>query len=321
MSVAPSSAATAATPIASATALPLGSGAAPVSRPPNGILAAGEADAILKRGEARRVTLLDPGSEPREVVAYRIAPGATQKVSFALELAMAMNPAGARPKLTKMPRTETTLELVADAADDKGFFPVRAKVVSIVLVETDPSQARSLAASKELLAKLEGVTLRTSVDARGNRTAVVADARSDGPDLATALDQLKQSLENVTTPMPAEAVGVGAKWVVVERLTTATDVIQVRTVTLKKRDGKRIDLDVRIDQVAASDQLPRTGPALGAPPKLASLETSGTATFAIDLERVCPDKGRSDVSTVMLLSASGDTLRTEAAARAFIESQ
>src|SRR5688500_7186272 len=106
-SAAPSVAATATTPIASATALPLGSGAAPVSRPPNGIFAAGEADAILKRGEGRRVTLLDPGSEPREVVAYRIAPGATQKVSLALELAMAMNPAGARPKLTKMPRTET----------------------------------------------------------------------------------------------------------------------------------------------------------------------------------------------------------------------
>ncbi len=301
-----------------ASALPLGPDGALVTRPPRGVFAGADADAILKKGEPRRVTLVTAGAEPRERLSYRVAPGDKQTVTLALDLAMAMNPTGAQPKLTKMPRTETTLEIVAEAPDADGAWPVEATVVDVVLTSSDPAQSKSIGAARDLVGKIRGAKLKTKVSPRGGHGAFTVEGAEKRAELAQTFVQLQQSIENFITPLPDAAVGVGARWAIVERLSSTTDILQVRQVTLKRRDGKSVELDVAIEQLAANDQLASAG---GQSAKVTSLESSGKASFVLDLERVAPEAGASDVTTVMFLQSGRDGLRTEAAARATIKSR
>lgn len=291
-----------------------------MTRPPRGVFPTAEADAILKKGEPPKVTLVSAGAEPREALAYRVAPGAKQTVVLALDLALAMNPTGAQPKLAKMPRTETTLEIVAEAADADGAWPIQATVVDVALAETDPAQSKSIAAARDLVGKIRGAKLKTKVGPRGGHGAFSVEGVQKSPELAKTLAQLEQSVENFITPLPDGPVGVGARWAIVDRLTTTTDILQVRQVTLKRRDGKTVELDVSIEQIAANDQLAGASTG-GQGATVTSLESSGKASFVLDLERVAPEEGTSNVSTVMFLQAGRDGLRTEAAARATIKSQ
>jgi hypothetical protein len=239
---------------------------------------------------------------------------------------MAMSPPGTQPRISKMPRTETTLEVVADAPDEKGSWPIEATVVDVTLADPDPAQsnpgaAKALAGSRELVAQVRGAKLKTTVDARGSHSAFTVEATTRRPELAQTFEQLKQSMENFVTPLPEGELGVGARWVVIDRLTTATDIIQIRDVTLKARDGARIEIDVRIEQIAASDKLAGAGPAGGKTPDVSSLESSGKAAFKLDLERLGPEEGQSDVATVMFLTSGRDGLRTETVARASVKSR
>lgn len=303
--------------------LPIGPNGATIARPPNGVFGPGEADAIAKRGAPRRVIVLDAGAEPRDVVAYRAAPGTKQTIAMGLDLAMAMGPPGAQPRLMKMPRTETTLEITTESAE-QGGSAVRAEIVDVRLVETDSSQVAAISGSREMLEKLKGVGLRLEMDAHATRSAVtVSSADKPSPEAAKALEQLRQTLFNVVTPTPDSPVGVGARWLVVERIETPADVVQVRTVTLAKREGMRAELTVSVAQIAASARL---GPAavVGAgasPPTIGALETTGVSSFSVDFERVCPEKGTSEVKTNMLLTQGKDALRTEAVAKATIETR
>jgi hypothetical protein len=300
-----------------ASVLPLGPEGATVPRPQRGVFSASGADAILKKGEPRKVTLIAAGAEPRERLSYRVAPGDKQTVTLALELAMAMNPTGAQPRLSKMPRTETTLEIVAEAPDADGAWPVQATVVDVTLTETDPAQSKSVAAARGLVSKIRGAKLKTKVSPQGGHGAFTVEGVEKNAELAQTVAQLQQSIENFITPLPDRPVGVGARWAIVDRLTSTTDILQVRQVTLKRRDGKSVELAVSIEQLAASDQLASGGQNA----TVTSLESSGNASFILDLERVAPEQGASDVSTVMFLQSGRDGLRTEAAARATIKSR
>lgn len=317
-----SSAAAASAPAASARTVPLGPSAAPVARPANGILGAGQADGILKRGEPRRVTLVSAGAEPREAIGYRFVPGVKQTATLALELAMSMSPPGMQPKLVKMPRTESDLAITAEPGEG-GAALIRVTLAGVRVTAEDASQAGAVSASGDALKKLQGLELALTVDPLGRRTEIALDKAGDRnePAAAAALEQVRATLQNVLVPMPEEPVGVGARWVVVERIATPSDVIQIRTVELKKRDGTRVEVEIGIQQIAASDKLGNMPLGRGPQPTLSSLDTDGKATFAVDLERVCPDSGVSEVKTVMLLASGRDAMRTEAVARATIKSR
>lgn len=325
-SASPSSAApsTSAQPptVAEPKSYPIGANGAAVARPANGVFEAGEADAIAKRGDPRRVIVLDKGAEPREALAYRLAPGTKRTTKLALDLAMAMGPPGAEPRLMRMPQTETELEITTERAGEDGSATVRATVVAVRLAATDPSQAAAVSSSQGTLEKLQGIDLTMTIDSHGSRTDVsFGEGAKPSAEVAKVIEQLRQTLTNVLTPLPEEAVGAGARWLVVERVGAPSDVIQLRTVTLKKREGSRAELSVSVDQIAASPRLGPAAVAAAGSPTIASLETSGLSSFAIDFGHVCPDKGESEVKTIMLLKSGKDSARTEAVAKATIESR
>jgi hypothetical protein len=139
----------------------------------------------------------------------------------------------------------------------------------------------------------------------------VHDAKLDIPSSVPAAAQqimsgMSQSVESMVTPLPQEAVGVGARWQVVSRLATGgADILQSAIYTLKSRSGNRATLDISLVQLAASDTIHTPQMPAGMNAKIKGFSSSGTGTTQMDLKSIAPENGTMTLKTAMDIGVQG----------------
>jgi hypothetical protein len=111
---------------------------------------------------------------------------------------------------------------------------------------------------------------------------------SDGtPAVPSLVDLLRWSLGQMTPALPAEPVGVGAKWSAHESILQGGILVnQLRTFELVKVAGNRVELSVDLRQ-SASPQ-PYTNPMTGAKFELQGLNGIGSGSVGWDLSQLAP---------------------------------
>lgn len=197
-------------PAASASA---GQGQGP---PESGVFAAGAGEAALPKGTPFKMELLGQGSEPRALLAPKIDPKVEQKSSVLLGIRMG-GPQG-------LPSIDVTLSLKVDKPkkDAKaGEVPAGTTVVGKV-ASAMPASMSLGGPAKELtdaLGKLKGSTIRYRLSpANAVSDISVEVAKGAEPGLAALLDALGESASALTPPLPDKPVGVGAYWMVTDRI-------------------------------------------------------------------------------------------------------
>src|SRR5262249_11311356 len=121
-----------------------------------------------------------------------------------------------------------------------------------------------------------------------NKKGYVHDLKIDVPKSFPAgaeqvLQGLNQSFESLGTPLPDDAVGLGAKWQVLRRdKTMGVDVVQSMTFTLKARSGSKATLDITVSQLLASDVISLPGMSADASARVKSFSSNGAGTLQID---------------------------------------
>jgi hypothetical protein len=203
------------------------------------------------------VELLDAGDEPRRVVRLAFESGATATVIHATTLSVEATSGDRRQRLTPPSVRQRVRYEITDA--DATSATVEA---TIEAVEVDDDE---LAAD---LGALVGVQARYRLDDRGRVSDVTFDVPEDASDAVD--EQVRQVLGRpgaLGSPLPAEPIGVGARWrttLVQTAGTVTTTVVAIVTAT---------DLT---DAVLASEQtLELTTVGEGAGP---SLQGRGSAT-------------------------------------------
>jgi hypothetical protein len=112
------------------------------------------------------------------------------------------------------------------------------------------------------------------------------------------LQQMSKSLEQLSTPLPAEAVGKGAKWRVISGSDfTGINLNNIATYELTDLQDGTVALNVSIEQQAnpqnvTSPQLPA-----GTTLSLKSLASSGRGSVAWRLDRLMPFRSTASVSS------------------------
>jgi len=166
--------------------------------------------------------------------------------------------------------------------------------VADVMVETLRTQMRSL----------EGLTGRATVTARGLvREADLKAPPGGSAQMQQSLENLRQSMRQMSAPLPEEPVGKGARWeakTIVE--SPAGKLANTTTYTLKTIDGDRIDLDISMNQVREGEgsALP---PAVPGRPRFKSIASTGTGGSRLDLSCLLP-RSEMKISTVMEAEAA-----------------
>ncbi len=201
------------------------------------------------------VLLLDAGAEPQMLLRYKIAEGTTTKSNMDFTIAT-LAKTSESASLSVVPGVRLHIVSGPAMATERGVkFEVRiAKAEAAIPQGLDPEVAKELQESAAILDDVGGTV---EMNDRGVSLSTELNDRAKSPDIPLRLLMMivnaRTTLSRVV--LPAEAVGLGARWEARKELQLyGFTVQQVDTYTLVERVGDEIKLNVVVTQNA----LPQT---------------------------------------------------------------
>lgn len=193
-----------------------------------------------------RATLLAPGAAPRAVRRYRpIAETRELRVTMAITASGFRNGAWSDP--TALPAITEGFGIITEAGG--ATVALRGLVGEVAAGGTDATRADAESYLGRWRKLLERRRLAVAVDDRGRLGAITAHDDPAGASDATK-DELVQRWLGLAVPLPAEPIGVGARWRVVTLLRTGGAVLkQTATYTLTAADASGLTVEVELVRV------------------------------------------------------------------------
>jgi len=209
------------------------------------------ASATAADANADPVLLLDAGAEPQAMLRYKIAEGTTTKSNMDFTMAT-LAKTSESAALSVVPGVRLHIVSGPAMATERGVkFEVKiAKAEAAIPRGLDPEVAEELQRSAAILDDVGGTV---EMNDRGVSLATELNDRAKSPDIPLRLLMMivnaRTTLSRVV--LPAEAVGLGARWEARKELQLyGFKVQQVDTYTLVERVGDEIKLSVAVTQNA-----------------------------------------------------------------------
>jgi hypothetical protein len=252
------------------------------------------------------VQLLDPGKAPRRVLRY--AWRTDQKEQLVLDLLTSATTEVGGVKQPEIPlppvRIAIAIEPLSVSPEGDLRYAWRVTTASVNLdAGTSPEIGEGMRVQVEPIAHMSGTGVET---AQGLSKEVTIDPASvdAGAQAQQMMVQVVETLRDVAAPLPAEPVGVGARWQELARLDArGAHVAQTDTFTLTSLKGDTGELDDARAQTASPQTLagvPGAGPA----PRVDSMLISGQAKTRFALTRLVP-RMTFEGMTQMMMSGQG----------------
>ncbi|MEX2670778.1 MAG: hypothetical protein WD294_01570 [Phycisphaeraceae bacterium] len=166
-----------------------------------------------------RVTVIEPGQEPRRPLRYEVEPGTTEQVEIQWDWRLWQATEG-RVIEQANPRVTLVAEIAIDQVED-GEIRVSGEYVSLEIdrpaLEGEPLSPLVM---ERILGPLVGATFWAHLTDRGVELEVGFEPARPMPPLSAELAEgagLDKPLDQLVEVMPAEPVGVGAVWEVHDR--------------------------------------------------------------------------------------------------------
>lgn len=274
---------------------------------PNGVLPKGAADKILPVGGKPVVKLIEAGAEPRSDLSYAFVKGNSQKMVMAMDMSMGMKMQGQTLPATSLPRMTMGMDAATIDKSAAGEFKIDSHLTTVSVDPNGGQQEQMARALRPHLEAMKGLSMAYWVSPKGHVHDVKIGSPPGMPPAAQQLlNGMSQSFESMVTPLPAQPVGVGARWQVLSRTATGgADLLQSAIYTLKSRSGARATLEVKLVQLAAGDTI--VGPQMpaGMSAKIKSFNSGGSGSTQVDLKSVAPEGGTMTLRSSMDIAVQG----------------
>ncbi|MCH8164551.1 MAG: hypothetical protein IH889_02975 [Planctomycetes bacterium] len=261
-------------------------------------VAAGQ-QAATQPTDAPMVTLLDPGTAPRQ--ALRLTPqiGSEQTMDMTMRMSMTQSIGDMAMPEMKLPGMRFTMLSKVVQVKENGDVQFEFTCTNADIVD-EPGVAASMADAMRTSLKgavgLRGTGLMSS---RGFTKE--ADFEMPGgidPMAVQHLESLKQAVKQLGAPLPKEPVGVGAEWRVDQTITMNGMMIkQTSTFKLTKIEGDRLQLDVKVKQTADAQTISPPGAVAGTTVNLNSLTSEGSGKMVLMLTQLMPINSQMNVTS------------------------
>jgi hypothetical protein len=249
----------------------------------------GTAASMRDAGPAPQVKLLEAGAEPRTVLRLHPKAGDKQTLGVTMKMAMDVKVENAENPAIKLPPMLLTMDVTVKAVSSEGDITYD-MVMSDASVGDEPDVVPQVAdAMKSSLARMRGLSSAGTTSSRGFNKGI--DIKMPpGADAQTrqALDQMKEAFSSASAPLPAEAVGAGARWEVKMTLKSQGLAInQTTTYQLASIEGEKLTLSSTLVQTASNQKIQNPAmPTLKL--DLSKLAGTGTGTMTFDLTQLMP---------------------------------
>ena len=238
----------------------------------------------IAKGKAG-VTLLAPGQEPRETIALSASGKESRRLVIGMELGINTGKQDVPP--TVMPELHALL-----VAEPKGegeiTYAFSIGGASRKDVEGSPPTERVAKAVDNAVAGLKEANGTITLSDRGVVSSFRLEKGKLGvPGLRPTLAALQQVFAQLFPVLPAEPVGVGARWKAVSHAELGGVHVQHEaTYTLAKRSGDELELSVSFTQAATTES-----------EEVAEHGGAGAAKITLDLRHVAPVKATASSRT------------------------
>jgi Family of unknown function (DUF6263) len=253
--------------------------------------------------------LLSSGAEPRQELRFRPVLKAQQQGIMTLNMDMVVSLAGnPRPK-TKMPATVMKFTTTLTKIDPNGDIHYQFRYTNVDVKSDASLPPSALAKLRSQLQKIKGLSGTVVVDNRG-QTISGNFAIPKGADamMRQMVDQMSQSIDQFSAPVPAAAVGVGAKWRVTTTPTmSGVKLQQTATYELVKSQNGVVTLNVAVAQQAAAQPINTPGLPTGSTLTLKSLNSTGQGQTMMRFDQLIPLNAQLTMQSNSTMAANNPT--------------
>ena len=253
-----------------------------------------------------QVELLNPGVEPRQQLRLKPAINVKETAVMTLKVEMEISALGRSSPAAKSPVSVMTFETKVTKIDPNGDihydFAYTNADISGDTGNTPPAVRDAMGSTLKSMIGMKGSFI---MDNRGVHKGgdIILPQGADN-NLKQMVGQMSKSLEQLASPLPAEAVGKGAKW----RVTSSSDfsgmdMNVISTYELASWQDGVASLNVSIEQQANPQNI--TSPQLppGTTLTLKSLASQGRGAITMRLDRLNPFRSNASVSSNSEMSA------------------
>jgi hypothetical protein len=261
------------------------------------------------------VTVLSAGSEPRTRLRYTLARSYKEHLAMSLRLTLSMDMAGMALPPMQMPLMTQGADVsvtdvsaggdISYAIGFTGFGVERPSGGDPATVALFESMGPAL---QDLDSAVKGIAAGGTISDRGVSRSVHIDlTKITDPQQRQMMEPVSNTMQSLSTPLPDEAVGAGARWESRQALAAGgMQVFQKTVFELVALEGKTARLKVTMEQTAPPQ--PLSNPLLppGTDARLQKHSGTGSGTIALRLDALVPASDMTmQTNTLMELSLGG----------------
>jgi len=252
------------------------------------------------------VTMIAAGAAPRSALRYTPPASARQHFEMTMAMSMAMEVGGKSVPAVPLPVMKIGADCVVTEVAPSGDVTFTTAFTGAEIdTSANPALASQFESMKDALTSVKG---SATISNRGVvRSSAFDFTKMANSQLAQVMGSTTDMLKNVSTPLPEEEVGVGARWEVRNTLATnGLTMFQKTDYELVAYDGKVVTLKTTVAQTALPQAM--SNPALppGAEVQLERYTGGGSGNMRLNPSELVPvSDGTIDSTMAMTVSMSG----------------
>ena len=276
-----------------------------------------------------KVELLNAGTEPKQELRFKPQVNAKQTVTLTMNMDMTSSIEGRPMPKFQIPASTMKMEAVVTQVDPNGDIHFQFNYTDADVVADSTAQPEIVNAMRSTLKKMVGLKGTFVSDNRGQvKSGNFVIPEGLDPMTKQLLQQVSNSLTQLSAPVPAEAIGKGAKWRVTSSLNLAgINLSQSSIYELASFQDNVANLNITLEQQATSQglNLPNLPP--DATMTLKSLKSQGQGQMKIRLDAAMPMQANISVNSNGEMSLKGanngkeTTVSTQLSMQMTLESQ
>lgn len=250
------------------------------------------------------VELVRAGNEPRRLVRFSPEVGTVQTSEMIMEMQQQVSLGGVAMPSQPMPPQKLTLEIKVTDVSSEGDVSFEFKYTDMKVID-DPNNPSPLKATIETMLKpMIGSIGRGVVTNRGLTKSGEYEVPDDlSPQLKQMLAGMKDAMNRLSSPVPEEAIGMGAVWKVSQSIVAngmKLDQTSTHTITNMTDDG--FQMSVKLEQQADPQDIENPMLPPGTKLRLDSLESNGSGKSIIKENAIFPLSSEVKIGTAANMS-------------------
>ncbi len=257
-----------------------------------------------------KVELVSTGTGARKELRFKPKVGSKQKMTMTMAMTQEVSVDGNKLPVPGLPGQQFTIDFEIKEVASNGDVTYGFKFSEVKLLQDEGANPAAVAAMNAMLKPMMGATGTGQVTNRGLTKSAKFDLPENAPaQLKSMIDSMKDSINRISTPLPAEAVGVGAQWKVTQDLNSGgIQMTQTSTHELKSISDDGFDVAIKIEQAAGEQEVQAAMMPIGSKMKLNSMKSSGEGTSSMVFAALNPKKSQvkvlSDASMRMTIGGN-----------------